>query len=94
MTPVGIIAQISCFVPANVRREPDRSMVSWLLVKKPYADPRTITSEHCYEHPGRLDQPPGRFVYLKLLSDNEIAVIFGEGSCPESLPDGYRTYYR
>ena len=56
-----------------------------------YLDPRTVTSEHCYEH---QVQPPARFVYLKLLSDTQLAVMFGEGACPQSLPYGYQVYYR
>ena len=56
-----------------------------------YIDPRTVTSEHCYEHPGL---PPERFVYLQLLSSTELAVAFGEGGCPLQLPAEYQVYYR
>ena len=67
----------------------------WVAPGQPtYADPKTVTSEHCYEHSGRSDQPPARYVYLQLLSETELAVAFGEGSCPQQLPQGYRTYYR
>ncbi|MEE9247358.1 MAG: hypothetical protein V3U79_01500 [Dehalococcoidia bacterium] len=72
----------------------DRTRV-WINPGEPtYLDPRTVTSEHCYEHPGPPGQPPERFVYLKLLSDMRIAVMFGEGACPQSLSDDYQLYYR
>ena len=54
-----------------------------------FVDPKT-TPEHCYQD---LYGTP-RYVYLKLLSDMEIAVAFGDGACPEQLPDGYQVYYR
>ena len=59
-----------------------------------YVGPRTVTSEHCYEHPGHPGLPPDRFVYLQLLSRTELAVAFGEGGCPLRLPAGYQVYYR
>ncbi len=59
-----------------------------------YANPKTVTSEHCYEHPGNQDRPPARFVYLRLLSETELAVAFGQGSCPQQLPQDYQIYYR
>ena len=46
-----------------------------------YMDPKTLT-EHCYLQPG----DPDRFVYLKLLSDMELAAAFGQGSCWGQLP--------
>ena len=54
-----------------------------------YVDPKT-TSEHCYEE----TYGPPSYVYLKLLSDTELGVVFADGLCPEQLPDGYQTYYR
>ena len=55
-----------------------------------YADPKAITTEHCYEGTWR----PMKFAYLKLHSDMEIAVAIGEGPCPSTLPEDHRVYYR
>ena len=55
-----------------------------------YEDPRTVTTEHCYESTWR----PMKFAYLQLLSDMEIAAAMGDGPCPSRLPGDYRVYYR
>jgi hypothetical protein len=55
-----------------------------------YADPKEVTGEHCYEH---YSHPP-RYAYLSLISDTEVAVVFGEGSCPPQMPAGSETFYR
>jgi len=55
-----------------------------------FADPITVTTEHCYEH---LSQPAG-WVYVKLLSDMELAAAYGGGVCPTSLPAEHDVYYR
>ena len=55
-----------------------------------FADPITVTTEHCYEH---WSQPAG-WVYVKLLSDMELAAAHGEGLCPTSLPAEHSIYYR
>ena len=67
----------------------------WVVPGQPtYADPKTVTSEHCYEHPGNTGLSSARFVYLQLLSETELAVAHGEGSCPQRLPQDYQTYFR
>lgn len=59
-----------------------------------YVDPKLVTSEHCYEQRPNPTAPPSAFVYLKLLSDAELALAFGDGSCPQQLPAGHQTYHR
>ncbi len=59
-----------------------------------YVDPKLVTSEHCYEQRRSPTGPPTGFVYLKLLSDAELAVAFGDGSCPQRLPAEHQTYHR
>ena len=67
----------------------------WVGPAEPtFVDPKSVTSEHCYEHSGPPDRPSARFVYLLLISDAELALAFGDGSCPEQLPEDYRIYYR
>ncbi len=66
----------------------------WIDELQPtYVDP-SIAIEHCYEHEKWVDEAPPYHVYLKLLSDMEMAVAFGEGGCPQQLPAGYQVYYR
>ena len=55
-----------------------------------FTDPIAVTDEHCYEHSSQ----PTAWVYVKLLSDNELAAAYGEGTCPTSLPADNSTYYR
>ena len=55
-----------------------------------FADPITVTTEHCYEN----RRQPARWAYVKLLSDTELAAAHGEGTCPTSLPAEHRIYYR
>ncbi|MCH9009785.1 MAG: hypothetical protein IIC21_04070 [Chloroflexi bacterium] len=55
-----------------------------------YADPKTVTTEHCYESTWR----PMKFAYLKLQGDMEIAVAIGDGPCPSRLPKEHQVYYR
>ena len=82
---------IGVWADRNIRVVDDETRV-WINPGAPtYLDPRTVTSEHCYGH---QVQPPERFVYLKLLSDTQLAVKFGEGACPQSIPGGYQVYYR
>ena len=59
-----------------------------------YVDPKLVTSEHCYEQRQNPTAAPSGFAYLKLLSDAELAVAFGDGGCPQQLPATYQTYHR
>ena len=36
----------------------------------------------------------GWHAYLELLSDDELAVAFGDGPCPKSLPSDHQVYFR
>ena len=65
---------------ASIRTEPSHPS---------FADPKTVTSEHCFQH-----YQESRYAYLKLLSDVELAAVFGSGPCPSSLPAGSQTFYR
>ena len=58
--------------------------------QKTFADPAEITTQHCYQ----TSQGPPRFVYLELRSELELAVAFGEGTCPTELPGDHDPYYR
>jgi hypothetical protein len=55
-----------------------------------YLCPERVTSEHCYQD----QRDEARFAYLRLLSDMELAVVFGDGACPQEMPDGSHNYYR
>lgn len=55
-----------------------------------FADPKTVTTDHCYQHWGS----PARWAYLRLLSATELAASHGLGACPASMPAEYRSYYR
>ena len=88
----GIVVGISAY--DQVRVDSEWTPI-WVNPAAPtYVDPKSITSEHCYEHLNSPTQPPVRHVYLELLSETELAVAFGGGSCPEQLPESYRVYYR
>ena len=56
-----------------------------------FADPKTVTTEHCYEH---YQPTPGSFAFLKLLSNDTLAAVFGQGPCPSQFPGDFTTYYR
>lgn len=55
-----------------------------------YADPKTVTGEHCYQY----NRQPIEYAYLKLLNDMELAAAFGAGECPAQMPNEYSVYYR
>ena len=55
-----------------------------------FADPKRVTGEHCFQD----YKPPDRYVYVKVISDSEVAVAFGDGTCPASLPDDHEIYHR
>ena len=59
-----------------------------------FVDPKTVTSEHCYEQPGNLGQSAARYVYLRLLTEYSLAIASSDGSCPEQFPQDFQTYYR
>ena len=52
-----------------------------------YADPTTVTTQHCYSYGGQS-------VFLKVMSDDRLAVAILPSECPDSMPDEYTTYYR
>ena len=90
----GWALAVGSWAGGQVRINSEETAV-WVSPGQPtYADPRGVTTEHCYEHAGRPDEPAIKFVYLKLVSDTEIAVVFGEGGCPPQLPEGFQVYYR
>ncbi|MDA1216407.1 MAG: hypothetical protein O2812_05995 [Chloroflexi bacterium] len=60
------------------------------LGQSSFADPKTVTTEHCYEHYSH----PISYAYLQLRSDMEMAVAQGNGSCPAQLPADNQVYYR
>lgn len=55
-----------------------------------FADPKVVTTEHCYEHYSQ----PISFAYLQLRSDMEMAVAHGDGTCPAQFPSDNQVYYR
>lgn len=55
-----------------------------------FADPKRVIDEHCFQD----YKPPDRYAYVKVISDSEVAVVFGDGACPASLPDDYEIYHR
>ena len=55
-----------------------------------FADPAEITTQHCYQ----TSEGPPRTVYLDLRSELELAVAFGDGSCPTEVPGDFDLYYR
>ncbi len=56
-----------------------------------WADPGTVTSEHCYENwPNGGDT----HVFLKLLSPDRLAVARGAGACPSKMPEEFQVYVR
>jgi hypothetical protein len=55
-----------------------------------YLLPEEVSSEHCYLQ----NHGSPRFVYLKLVDEMELAVVFGEGECPASIPENPESFYR
>ena len=55
-----------------------------------FADPKTVTGVHCFQDYEQTD----RYAYVKVISDSEVAVAFGEGICPSSLPDDHQIFHR
>jgi len=56
-------------------------------------DPESIEvgDSYCYTN----DMTEDDFTYIKLISDDELAVYYGLGRCPGAFPDsGYRVYHR
>lgn len=56
--------------------------------------PATITSAHCYESSRNTGGREGWHAYIELLSDYELAVAFGDGSCPKKLPSDHQVFFR
>jgi hypothetical protein len=52
--------------------------------------PAEIKDAHCYQ--GSAD--PLKYVFLKLLDEDMLGVVFGTGECPEEFPEHYEIYYR
>ena len=55
-----------------------------------FADPKLVTSEHCFQH----SHQPESYAYLTVLPDDRLAAAFGDGPCPSSLPADHRVYHR
>jgi len=52
----------------------------------------TIEQSECYVNER---DSSGEFLFVKVLSDTELAVYYGEGKCPSSFPEsGYKVYVR
>ncbi|MEE8337621.1 MAG: hypothetical protein V3R95_06140 [Dehalococcoidia bacterium] len=68
---------------------PGRSVRTGLSAAS-FADPKTVTGEHCYEH----YSSPAQYAYLRVLPGDQIAVAFGDGACPSAMPASYAVYYR
>jgi hypothetical protein len=60
------------------------------LGQSSFADPKTVTTEHCYEHYSQ----PISYAYLQLRSDTEMAVAHGDGNCPAQFPSNHQVFYR
>ena len=54
-----------------------------------FLDPASMTGEHCYVH-----YQGNQWGYVALLSEGELAAVFGEGTCPASLPSEHQVFYR
>ncbi len=67
-----------------------QSSIRTLLESPTFADPQTVTGEHCYEDYHREI----RYVYVRVLSDSEVAAAFGDGVCPASLPANHQVFHR
>lgn len=83
----GLVAKIAAdgYVDVNgpgvsIRTAPSHST---------FADPDTVTGEHCFEDFNGMG-----YAYVKLVSGMELAAAFGSGSCPASLPAGAQSFYR
>lgn len=50
-----------------------------------------MTDEHCFQD---YKRQPVRYVYVEMLSNAEIAVAFGDGACPPSIPADIQVFYR
>ena len=55
-----------------------------------FADPKTVADEHCFHDYKR----PDRYAYVKVISNSETAVAFGDGACPAALPDAHQIFHR
>ncbi len=55
-----------------------------------FVEPALVTEEHCYQG----SSTPTQYAFFRLLSDLELAVAFGEGTCPLEFPQAYKAYYR
>ncbi len=54
-----------------------------------YLDPRTVTTEHCYQ-----SSQSREYAYVKLVSPMELGLALGQGGCPDQMPARFQTYYR
>lgn len=58
-------------------------------------DPATVTDEHCYKLLSAWDGSSEGYAYFKIISDTEMRLATGtSGTCPNTFPDEYVTYYR
>jgi len=54
-----------------------------------FLDPASMSGEHCYVH-----YQDGRWGYVQITSNGDLAAAFGAGSCPASLPEEHQIFYR
>ena len=53
-----------------------------------WVDPELMTTSHCYAD-------SGEWFYLEILADGmQMSLAIGDGSCPDSLPEGATIFYR
>jgi hypothetical protein len=68
-----------------------------LAVDNPtWIDPAEIIDEHCYELIGSMDRSVQGYLFLQLISSDEMRMSYSAtGGCPDSFPEaGSKTYYR
>ena len=90
----GWALAVGTWAEGQIRINEQQTSVWVASAEATYVDPRTVTSEHCYEHPGNLGQSPARYVYLRLLTESRLAVASSDGSCPDQFPQDFQTYFR
>ncbi|MGD2251407.1 MAG: hypothetical protein PVF70_00665 [Anaerolineales bacterium] len=55
-----------------------------------YLPPASVTTEHCYQS----SDSPRMYAFMKLLSDMELTLVTGRGSCPAQIPTTHQVYFR
>ncbi|MEX0616277.1 MAG: hypothetical protein WD231_00525 [Candidatus Woykebacteria bacterium] len=72
------------------------SNVSWTLSKNPtYKLPEEVANQHCYQLDVFTPGETSGWVYLKLISEVELDVVFSQtGTCPSAFPGNAKRYYK